>query len=108
MNVTRLVDASCRETDRAKSALIGIAGLEPDSVATAIDIVQHCAWAEPVGRGDSLHVRLGLDGDRLWIGPRFGGGDAGCGDAGIFAGLVSRTRGYAARMVKEEKGRIRW
>jgi len=78
MNVTRLVDASCRETDRAKSALIGIAGLEPDSVATAIDIVQHCAWAEPVGRGDSLHVRLGLDGDRLWIGPRFGGGDAGC------------------------------
>ncbi len=44
----------------------------------ALEIVRHCAWNEPAPPGHPRRIRIGLDGDRVWVGPDLGGERAGC------------------------------
>jgi ribosomal protein S12 methylthiotransferase accessory factor len=78
---SRGVGAATR--DRFAAALAEFGGSQ-SVTGSATLLVHHSDWAgeralladaSPQGRS---YVRIGFDGDRLWIGPRFGGGTSGC------------------------------
>lgn len=75
-SMTDMLDAIAKRSSRD-----GAAQLAPGAIFRSsgeMEVVEHCAWEKITLGTNESRTRIGLDGDRIWIGPRFGRNLPGC------------------------------